>query len=165
MRAESCLLKSDPINLEDLAAPDFWQTVSDQDLATVPLDIVLPSGRALAATSGHLALTSDALYTYEVMSEIDRLCRGDAPMGIKVRGMLDIDYYEAYRQGSLNYEANLLDSLESGHFAGTDWVHAFQRYAFRLFNHILIPNGQRSFVCCHQQVQTLLGLVPVVAFD
>lgn len=82
------------MNLDDLGSPAFWRDHSDNESCSTPLAVVLPSGRAAINTSGHLALASDAIYTHEVVLEIDRLSREAHLTGVAVQSLLDIDFYE-----------------------------------------------------------------------
>lgn len=86
------------LNMNNLSDPNFWVSVSDQETQTVPLVVILPSGRHIDASSGHLALISNALYTHEVIHEIDKLSRLGGLNGITIQSMLDIDYYEIYME-------------------------------------------------------------------
>ncbi len=87
-----------PLNLSDLCQADFWRSVSSPDTRKTPVCVVLPSGRSRLATSGHLALISDALHTHEVVLAIDQLSRTGGLDGAEVKSMLDIDFYEALAQ-------------------------------------------------------------------
>jgi|GEM_PF-4366967 len=82
------------MNLNDLSQPSFWAALVSEKSSKIPLVVVLPSGRCRLATSGHLALISDALHTHEIVIAIDDLGRKGGTAGVEVHSMLDIDYYD-----------------------------------------------------------------------
>lgn len=86
------------INMNQLSTPDLWSSVSDEETKTVSLIVILPSGRHVDSSSGHLALISDALYTHEAIVEIEKITRQGGMNGIRIQSMLDIDYYEMYME-------------------------------------------------------------------
>ena len=88
--------------MHELSDHNFWASVSDKQTQTVPLVVILPSGRHKDATSGHLALISDALYTHEIIIEIEKIARQGGLNGISLKSMLDIDYYEIYMDAKNN---------------------------------------------------------------
>jgi len=115
MQLENPIVKNaqEFLNLDDLADPKFWSSVSDTMSKTVPLAVVLPSGRHKDSKSGHLALISDALYTYEIVLEIEKLARLGGLNGVNVESMLDIDYYESYMEAKKESRVSIVDSPSS----------------------------------------------------
>jgi hypothetical protein len=96
-----------PIKIDDIREPNFWQERSDPETNETPFTVILPSGRAADATCGHLALVSDALYTHEIAVMINNYSIQSGQKGLKIKSMLDIDYYDY-----LSRERNNNDSLE-----------------------------------------------------
>ncbi|WP_152991230.1 hypothetical protein [Frankia sp. R43] len=86
------------MELRKLSDSGFWRGLGGAD-GTLALSIVMPSGRATASDTPHLALSSDGLYLPEIAIEVDRLARSAGASSFSVRSMLDIDYYENLRQG------------------------------------------------------------------
>ncbi len=84
------------LSLSALSTTEFWcqYTFENDGTTQVPLVVVLPSGRHPNAGTGQLALISDALFTHEVVLEIDRIIRSASLGGVSLQTMLDIDYYE-----------------------------------------------------------------------
>jgi hypothetical protein len=79
--------------LDGLTEKDFVVSISDNRVS--PWTVVLPTGRAADATSGHLALVSDALHVAEVVLAFDQISRSAGLYGAKVRTVFDIDYADA----------------------------------------------------------------------
>lgn len=88
-----CVMPIDQdFELDSIASPGFWQSVSAEDTQRTPLAVVLPSGCAEESHAGHLALVSDSLYVPEIVIGIDRLSRSAGLEGADVVSMLDIDF-------------------------------------------------------------------------
>lgn len=83
--------------LNSISTKEFWEFHGELNSKTIPLIIIFPSGRAKIASSGHLALISDALYTPEIVSEILSIMKG-SEYSLSIRGMLDIDFYDELNQ-------------------------------------------------------------------
>lgn len=76
----------------ELGSPSFWRGVSAAD--TLPVTVVLPSGRAEESTSPHLALSTDGLLLPEIALALGRLATGARLVGVSVESALDIDIAE-----------------------------------------------------------------------
>jgi hypothetical protein len=118
------------VRLNDLGSAAYWQSLLP-DSGEFDLTFVLPTGRAVKSVTPHLALSTDGLLLPEISLVLARHVREGCHRDIRVRTLLDIDFWEEFRaQGSIDSNVIVIGSADVSLAAGSllDETRSFDDY-------------------------------------